>query len=273
MEWQFLHSYVSHITDERPRASDFERHCHNEYEILFVLRGHGDYVVEGVQYPFEAGTLLLLRPLEYHFVRPSEQEPYERYVLRFDPSALMESATRLPFLNTQKVSTHGVYFCSEGFSLRMNPQFAVLDSLTHDVFLRHPSRGEALLNATITQILLLLSLEQVFEAESGTHPIISSVVDYINEHLSEPHSLESLSREFFISKYYLCRLFRNHMGMPPLTYLSTKRLLQAKQLIDRGTSASEAASAVGFSDYSVFYRAFRQKFGHSPTKKAQQFSE
>ena len=266
MEWHFLHSFASHIVDESPKASNFERHCHNEFEILYVIRGSGDYVVEGTQYSFQSGSLLLLRPMEYHFVRPSEKEPYERYVIRFDSSALMDCASRLSFLQMQKHPSHGVYFCSDGFSLRIRPPFSTLGALENEQFSRHPARGEALLNSAITQILLLLSLEQTVDTDADVHPIVANAVEYLNNHLSDNLSLDRLAQEFFISKYYLSRLFRTHMGMPPQTYLSTKRLIRAKQLIDQGTSASEASVAVGFGDYSAFYRAFRKQFGYAPTQ-------
>jgi AraC-like DNA-binding protein len=46
--------------------------------------------------------------------------------------------------------------------------------------------------------------------------------------------------------------------------VSIKRLLAARAMIQRGEKASQAALVCGFSDYSVFYRAYKNHFGHSP---------
>ena len=49
--FSYPHGAVAHSVSPRPDASLFERHCHNGYELLFVLRGEGDYIVEGTLYP------------------------------------------------------------------------------------------------------------------------------------------------------------------------------------------------------------------------------
>ena len=51
--------HYSHTRTEHPDAASFERHCHTEYELLFVLHGRGDFIVEGTRYPLRDGTLLL----------------------------------------------------------------------------------------------------------------------------------------------------------------------------------------------------------------------
>ena len=56
--FSYPHGAVAHSVSPRPDASLFERHCHNGYELLFVLRGEGDYIVEGTLYPLRGGTLM-----------------------------------------------------------------------------------------------------------------------------------------------------------------------------------------------------------------------
>ena len=261
----YPHGMVSHSFSALPDASQFERHCHNGYELLFVLRGEGDYIVEGTQYPLRSDTLLLLRPWEYHYVRPAEGIPYERYVIHFDASVPIDAAAHLPLLNAAKVKSRGVYFSSETLMQKLLPVFRMLHLLeTFQVGGNASAKGETLVRTVVTQILMLLSLENAAEDEASSHSLVSQVIDCLNSRLQEEITLDSLAQEFYISKYYLCRIFRQYTGMPLMTYLGTKRIALAQQLLEQGNSAAETASLVGFRDYSSFYRAFCKQTGHSP---------
>ena len=70
-----------------------------------------------------------------------------------------------------------------------------------------------------------------------------------------------------MSKYYLCRAFKKYSGVSIHSYITHKRVVYAKQLIDSGETASGAAYKVGFGDYSAFYRAYVKVFGKSPASK------
>ena len=56
------------------------------------------------------------------------------------------------------------------------------------------------------------------------------------------------------------------MGVSYYRFVTQRRLIAAKTLIQQGTALENVAEAVGFSDYSGFYRAFKQEYGISPTK-------
>ena len=60
------------------------------------------------------------------------------------------------------------------------------------------------------------------------------------------------------------RLFKAQTGETVHAYVRQKRLLYAARLIREGVPANRAAADAGFTDYSAFYRAFRQCFGVSP---------
>ena len=47
-------------------------------------------------------------------------------------------------------------------------------------------------------------------------------------------------------------------------YVTQRRLIAAKTLIEKGQRLEAVAAQTGFTDYSGFYRAFKQEFGISP---------
>ena len=72
--------------------------------------------------------------------------------------------------------------------------------------------------------------------------------------------------ENFISKAQLWRSFKETTGYSPWNYITLKRLIKAKQLIESGEAPTKIFSECGFSDYTTFYRAYKKHFGHSPNQ-------
>ena len=70
---------------------------------------------------------------------------------------------------------------------------------------------------------------------------------------------------FYISKYYMMRLFKQETGYTLGHYISQKRLLLAKELLSSGVSVTQACFDCGFKDYSTFSRAYKQLFDETPS--------
>ena len=54
------------------------------------------------------------------------------------------------------------------------------------------------------------------------------VKQYLDEHYQEKISLDFLAEHFFISKYYLTRVFREQFGVSISSYLMNRRVTKAK---------------------------------------------
>ena len=94
---------------------------------------------------------------------------------------------------------------------------------------------------------------------------IEGVLNYINSNLENDLSIDTIASEFFISKYYLMRKFKNQIGSSIHNYVVQKRLILARSLISDGLSMSSVCSRCGFNDYSSFVRAFKKVYGVSPS--------
>ena len=254
-----------HIFDHLGKEK-IERHCHSMYELIYILKGDGTYIVEGMEYPLHPNTLFLLRPYEYHYVCPKKPQPYERIVINFDSTLLPDVLQNHPMLSEQR----GNYF---SVSDSQSPLRSALNTLSgmipfpekstkedHDV-------GVVLLCATVTQILLLLTMQKPIENNFENSGTVLRVIEYLNQHLKEDISLDTLARDFFISKYHLCRIFRQQTGASIFTYFNTKRIALAQQMIAEGESATAVAKQLGFQDYSAFYRAYRRQTGAPPIRQ------
>ena len=246
--------------DKTPANLDV-RHCHEEYEILYITDGSGKYVIEGVEYPVRPRTMLFVPPLAYHSVKLNPTAPYERYVLRFGDGDLT-SETQV-FLNTLNSSLEGegCFFSADALSPSV---ISLFERLEFADTLPERERVE-FMRLLISEIIILLSVAKRESVPKDEGEFGARVIKYLNEHIDKDVSLDKLAKRFFVSKYYLCRAFKKHNGISVHGYINQKRVMYAKQLIESGETASGAAYRVGFGDYSAFYRAYVKIIGRSPT--------
>ena len=76
--------------------------------------------------------------------------------------------------------------------------------------------------------------------------------------------METLSKSFYLSRYYLMHRFKEVTGYTLHQYIRQKRLLWAAELIRSGQPVMKAAEQVGFKEYSTFLRSFQAMFHMSP---------
>jgi len=101
--------------------------------------------------------------------------------------------------------------------------------------------------------------------------IIEPAVSYLKKHIYDSNlKTDGLCDMCSISGVYFRKIFSANFGMSPQKYILSKRLSHAKTIIDTGDygSISEVASLVGYNDPLYFSRAFKKKYGLSPTEYA-----
>ncbi len=237
-------------------------HCHDAYEILFVISGEGKYVVEGASFDIKPVTLMIIKPLQYHYVLVDKDLPYERYVLKFSPSLLSgDTLERFNAIMRTEEDSGGKYYSSGTLPTEL---FSVFDRF--EIAAKFPeSEKNAYMSMLLSEIILFLSACHGEGMIYREDELGAKVIRYLNENIHRNMSLDTLARRFFVSKYHLCRAFKKHNGISVHGYINQKRVMYAKRLIDSGETAAGAAYRVGFGDYSSFYRAYVKVLGKSPT--------
>lgn len=246
------------ISDPAPSPKSFHRHMHDTYEILYVMHGRGRYIIEGNTYEMRSGSLILVSPYVYHSVEIDPAVPYERCVINFDPSHLPEVAKTLESFDMQEGS---LFYTAASVTAALPPVFEKIGQLSSLPSEHHAAYAKLILE----EILILLSTADTSKAEE-CEVLGARVIKYLNRRfeIEKNLSLDAIAGHFFVSKYYLCRAFKKHNGISVHGYLTQKRVMYARQLMEAGETASGAAYRVGFGDYSAFYRAYKKVMGRSP---------
>ncbi len=97
-----------------------------------------------------------------------------------------------------------------------------------------------------------------------------NICDYVNRHLDEDLSLDTLAAFFYVSKYHIAHIFKDNMGIPLHQYILKKRLQASKNAILSDQPISRVFQQYGFRDYTSFFRAFKKEYGVSPKEFREQ---
>ena len=106
--------------------------------------------------------------------------------------------------------------------------------------------------------------------------LINKAEDYIESHLSEKIALLDIARDLGISKYHFHRIFRNG-STETLNQFITRIKMERSALflvVNSKITITEIAFRYGYNDSTSYNRAFRKRFGVSPTqfRKKQEMS-
>ncbi len=115
-------------------------------------------------------------------------------------------------------------------------------------------------------------IEQTVPVSAQAHRL-TSLLDYLREHLAETHTLASMAERALMSRRTFTRQFQQISGVSPLQWLLRERLARVQHLLEASElSLSAIAEQAGFGSEESLRLQFRQRFGLSPSAWRKQFA-
>ena len=245
-------------------------HFHDFFELLLPLTSPGNLFVNDQVYPLQRGTLYLIGENTLH--RTIANGFHARYVLHIGRKALSDLST--PQTDFTQF-TKDAFRCAALDEDQMTQITELCQALERSK--NNGSFGSDL-QQTIALLNLLIRVAPILNLPSTGDSIrskdflrIAPILDYIQQNLAEPLTLDQISSKFFISKHYLCRIFKSATGFSVMEYIIYSRILRARQLLQEGVSVQQAGELSGFSDNSHFIRTFGNLTGTSPGRYAKEY--
>ena len=105
-----------------------------------------------------------------------------------------------------------------------------------------------------------------------SNQVVDQIQAYIAWHYAEKLALTDFARRFYISPYYLSRLFKKSTNLSLIEYINGVRIKAAQNRIEKtGDSIAAVAEKTGFMTTAHFRRVFKDATGLSPQQYRQYY--
>ena len=261
--WKLVFRRVPHLDDlTLLHASNithyYPRHIHEEYSLVMVLRGVETHICRGKSFDARAGELMFLNAEEAH---ESNSVASEYRVIHIKPRALAQigfevTGRQIELPHFLEPVAKDVPLFRDLLKLHLKLEENV-SRLEHDSALIFGLSG----------LFARLNSGASFRSAGKEGQRVNRIQDYLKSNYAENVSLAQLASIVDLSPFYLLRIFREKVGLPPHEYQTQLRVARARQLmVERGRTISEAALEAGFFDQSHLSRNFKRIVGVTPAR-------
>lgn len=239
------------------------QHSHLYYEIIYCVQGNIEYLLGVQRYQIQQGDIIIAPPGIIHCpILPKHPEiPYKRHVICISPA----------FADTLRNANSEILDFRDAIVLRtMGTQWEYLSTFFSSVIEESEKKlpgWEVCLGGNTAQLVALIgrAIHELNTVKNNPKSsLLEKILDYMQNNLSIKLSINDTAQYFHISASTLTHLFHKEMGISFYRCLTQRRLVEAKNLIAQEYSMEDIALAVGFQEYSAFYRAFKNEYGISP---------
>lgn len=263
------------------RATGFEMPCfhiHHKYEIYYEIEGTRRYFIEDAAYIVNAGSVVLIGDNQIHKTASVGDTPSSRIVLNFSAEYLGKIAEIFPEVDFFSfLSEEHNHLLSNITVKQQNHIYSMLQQLL-ELQEQTSAEGEAVRKMLLATLLLelkdLCKQQQARAAKTAavSNHIVEQIQTYIAEHYAEKLTLTGIASQFYISPYYLSRLFKKSINLSLIEYINGVRIKAAQNLIEKtNESISDISEKTGFLTTAHFRRVFKDATGLSPQQYRQYY--
>ncbi|MBQ6582728.1 MAG: AraC family transcriptional regulator [Mogibacterium sp.] len=258
-----VESFYHILVDPGQDVWSFPLHTHSDLlEISLIVAGKARFECNRVKYTLKPGDLIVKNAGVLHSETSSPEDGFEQYCLGI-------SGVQFPDMPPDTMVPEGISPVIETGSA-----YEYLRSMTAYIY-ELSSGGIAgsddLIRQAVEHALSLVSMliaGAVEMTEKTAHsPLVSGVLDYIETHVGETMSLDSLAKQFYVSTYHLAHKFKEETGCTVNQYILSRKLGEAQQrLVFSDDPIKEIAADCGYSSLQYFYSVFKKYTGSTPAE-------
>lgn len=231
-------------------------HWHANIELLLAREGAGTLICEGVPHSFAEGDLFIVNSNRLHTINAEKRLVYDCLIVD------------LQFCEQNGIPTDGLFFQEKIGDADVTAAYnAISAAYQNETDFRTTAIRHAVLGLMLLLCRRFLVTPSADNMPGGSSARIREAILYIRKNLDKPLSLEHISKQIGISKFYFSREFKRHTGQTLTAHIQAVRCAEAKRLIESGMRASDAAFACGFENLSYFTKIYKRTIGALPSKE------
>lgn len=244
-------------------------HYHRELELLLVNEGILDVYIDDDYMRLHAGDIAMIGVKQLHRDR-SLGGALNYIVLQFDLEQFFDHST-MPYMRffseTKNPLSRANYIFRENDTARLEAAECIR-SVLKEVTAKQIGY-EMAVNMLIKQFLLLLLRNDpskvLAESEDFDRVRLRSVLDFVEDHLSERIQVEEVCKLANMSYYYFVKFFKKAIGLSFTEYVNYRKIKWAERiLLTKDLSVSEVGDRIGMPNMAHFYKMFKKYNDCSP---------
>ena len=262
---------------KQQKTNVFRTHHHPELEIGLISSGRGDYIIEGTMHNASDGDIFLVRPNEQHCIPTIYTPELASFNFHITSYYIWNVVSEYVEPSKLRFLVGGTQHGQPPFPRKIgDPDNIVrkIVSLCGSDEDAHRNRFEI---RFLTLRLIVRAAELIEDAPSAdTEPELDSVlahqgdiqnaISFINDNLTEPITLDDISRSAGLSRSHLSVIFRTITGISPYEYLLLQRIERSVALLRSGDKTIlEVAQSCGFRNLANFNKSFKKVTGMTPS--------
>ncbi len=236
---------------------DYKLHFHHQVELVYMFKGEGTAVIDGKELTLKSGDILTVFPNQLHEYKYCSDEQF--FITIFKPEILYDFKdifyNMLPESNVYSTDNKNTFLYDLAYRL---PEISKAENIYYNQIYK------GLLYAFFGELFSKINL---VKAKSADLSVLKSVLNYCVENYKNDISLNSVSTNLHVSKYYISHLLNDKLGISFNEYINSLRIADAVILLEQGKpDITEIAQISGFNTVRTFNRAFKSIYGQSPTQ-------
>lgn len=250
------------------------KHFHNEYEIFYILEGERLFFFNNRSFIASKGDLILVDSNLIHMTKSASEEDHGHnriilYVTSDKMKAIDELYPRLQLIRFFH-ENYGVYHLTPTQQERFMDLYYFLKKEFNEKKRFFKEAIEMEVSAyllTLARELKSSIQELPTSTEDGKYRTAYAIADFLSNNCEKNFTLDELANRFFLSKYYVCRVFKEVTGYTTSEYINIHRILKAKRYLEEtDLSISEVAHRLGYGSITHFEKNFKNYMTISPLK-------
>ncbi len=252
--FESVQEHSSYPTQGHPQAYNFnfERgRTLQEFQLVYVTKGKGQYASRQMQLcGISEGTVLLLKPGEWHTYHPDQETGWECYWVGFSGSA------------TKNLSVE-----DSVIQIGYDEEMVGLYRKMLEISSSERPGYQQLLSGILIHLLAYLFYRE--KDKNWRDKEVLTKIDkarlIIREKINSPLSPEEIAASLNMSYTWFRRMFRQYTGLAPAQYITQLKIQKARELLSvTGMSVKEVALELGYESIDYFSTLFKKQTGMTP---------